>query len=246
MKKINKTEELGRLKAICAICFAVAYALCCFALSPLYFSLDANVDFAESVLPVIVQYVGVVAEIAAISVFYAIMIYGIYSFGYKASRGCIGIYAAAAFCKYSANVAMTWVRYSSIPSGWGWDVANVAFYTALEMVQVWIVLAIVRRCIERGEGEMLPFSRIYAKGNSLMNGALVCGVATVAVKVLGRLADDIFTMIAYGLPEQWITVVLMLLSYLSNLLLGAVCYVIVVFVIGRLHAKNSGAVATEQ
>ncbi|MBE6583420.1 MAG: hypothetical protein E7649_00370 [Ruminococcaceae bacterium] len=239
--KIDQNDKLLRKKlyVIISLCFAIAYALCCFVLSPLGLSLDANVVFAKTVLPAIVRYLGIGIELVSISVFYGVMIYGMYRFGPWKFRGCVGIFAVATVCKYLANTVMSWATYdAAIPRDWPWDLATVAFYTALEMLQLWIIIAIVRRKIEKSnDKDLLPFSKVYDKGNALMRCAKACGVVTVIAKLFGRIANDAWAMILSGPPQKVVTVISMLINYLSVAVLGVICYAVTVAVIGLVSEK---------
>ncbi len=239
--KENDKKVRKRLYAAAILSFAVLYSLCCFLLSPLYFGLDSNIAFSNTVLPVIVQYVGIAAELIAISVFYGIMIYGIYRFGHQGFRASIGIYAIATVGKYTANIVMTWMTYNrAIPRNWLSDIGNIVFYTALEMVQLIIIYAISRHIIANNRAEALPFGKLYDRGNPLMKSAFVCGVVTVAAKLLGKLADDALAIILSGLPKNPMTVVLMILSYLSVAVLGVICYFVTVSAVSRAYELADG------
>jgi hypothetical protein len=126
---------------------------------------------------------------------------------------------------------MTWVTYyAAIPSAWIWDVANVAFYTALELIQLLVVILAVKRICLRGVAD------------TAVKCAAACGTVAVAVKLIGRLTNDLWAIITTGLPKQTITVVLMILSYLSTLILGVICFAVTALVAmkiaSRLDANN--------
>ena len=236
MKNQTQNKDTSRLHVLCAWCFAALYGLYCFVLSPIYFSLNSNVMFYDTVLPVIVQYAGIAVELVAVSVLYGALIWKMLKMGNGGIRPFVSVFAVATALKYFANVVVTWITYGIIPRAWIWDVANVVFYTALEMIQLWIVIAVLRVLIGKEGSCDLPFSSLWDKGNKLMRGALACGIITVAVKAFGRFCDDMWAIITGGLPSRPITYLLMLLSYASTALLGVICYAVVLFVIGRIHS----------
>ncbi|MBQ4091448.1 MAG: hypothetical protein IJC64_03925 [Clostridia bacterium] len=239
MKRQTKNADVGRLCSLCVWCFAAMYSLQCFVLSPLYFSLYSNVELYDTVLPVIVQYAGIAVELIAISVLYGAMIYGVFKFGQNSVRSFIGVFAAATGLKYLANVIITWITYGIIPRTWIWDVANVVFYTALEMLQLWVVVTVIKAVMGREGSCELPFGSVWDKGNKLMRSAMACGIITVAFKVFGRLCDDAWAIITSGLPERPITYLLMLVSYVSTALLGVVCYGVAVAAMGWIHSHST-------
>ena len=229
MIKDQTNKPHGRLKTLVAVCFAVAYSLCCFVLSPLYFSVASDISYAYTVLPSVIQYSQVIVEILAISVFYGVIIHLAMSRRVARYGEWIAIYIIAAAAKYTANVAMTWITYyAAIPSTWIWDVANVIFYTGLELIQLAVVIWAVKRIIKKDASD------------TAVKCAVACGAVAVAVKIVGRLTNDVWTIIQTGLPKEPLTVVLMLLSYLSALLLGVVCFAVVLWVVHRLSSVSNG------
>jgi hypothetical protein len=209
---------------------------------PIYFSLDANVDFSGGVLPELVGYLGKALENMAVFVFYGVMIYGIYRFGYKAFRGVSWIFCIATVYKYTCNVIMSWVRYKVIPSTWGWDLFNVVYYTVFELIMLWIIVAIIKRIIARGAREdrsELCFSGVYDKTNYLMRSALVCGIVTAAVKIFGNLVNDIYYIAESGFSEYFSIIGGALLNYLSAAILGVICYAVSAFVVSHNCSKIS-------
>ncbi len=240
--KQNDKAERKRSYSIAGGCLALAYALCCFVISPMYFRVSSDISYAKTVTPALVQYFGIVTELAAISVFYGIMIYGIYRFGISNFRLGVVIFAMATAFKYGANVVVTWITYQgSIPTSWPWDLANILFYTALELIQLWIIIAISKRIISKSskadEGsDALP----SAKSDPIVKCALVCGIITVVAKFIGRFADDAWMIILSGLPKDPMTLVFMALSYASIVVMGVICYFITVATAGRMK-ERSGA-----
>lgn len=237
MKNQTQNKDANKLHLLCAGCFTVLYGLYCFVLSPIYFSLNSNVAFYDTVLPVIVQYAGIALELVAVSVLYGALIWEMFKMGKSDVRPFVSVFAVATALKYSSNVVVTWITYGIIPRTWIWDVANVVFYTALEMIQLWIVIAILKALMSKEGNCDLPFSSLWNRGNKLMKGALACGIITVAVKAFGRFCDDLWAIIISGLPNRPITYLLMLLSYASTILLGVICYAVVLFVIGRINFR---------
>ena len=238
MKENNNKMGARKLYGLAAACFAVAYSLYCFAILPLYFRLDSDVDFAGGFLSDAVGYIGVAVENLAIFAFYGFLICGIYRFGYYGFRGIVGVFAAASAYKYAANMLMSWVRGGALPTTWIWDVVNIAYYTALELLMLWIVIAIVRRLIARSREQTPVFEKLYDSSNPLMRSALVCSVVTVCVKAFGNLINDIIFIVEYGFMSYLGSIISVLLNLASVLLLGVVCYAVSLFVVTRNYAES--------
>lgn len=239
MKKVQNNKTQGRLYGLTALCFAIAYSVYCFGILPLYFSLDANVDFSRGVLPDLVGYLGVAVENVAIFVFYGVLIFGIYRFGYRMIAKSFLVFGVAAAYKYLANVIMSYVRYGAVPATWGWDAFNVVYNTALELLMLWIVTSIVRRIIARSRGQELDCSRLYDRSNFLMRSVLVCAIVTVGVKTFGNIVNDVILIVGYGFEVYFSMIGGVLLNYLSALILGALCYALTALVTVRLFLKDN-------
>ena len=237
MKKVQNNKTQGGLYGLTALCFAIAYSVYCFGILPLYFSLDANVDFSRGVLPDLVGYLGVAVENFAIFVFYGVLIYGIYRFGYRMIGGSFGVFAAASVYKYLVNVIMSWVREGAVPSTWGWDLINVVYYAAFEILMLWIVVAIVRRIIARSRGQEIDLSKLYDRSNCLMRSALACALVTLGVKLFGNVVNDVAFIVVYGFDDYFSMIGGVLLNYLSAAILGVICYAVSAFVTVQLFSK---------
>ncbi len=247
--KIKKKDRADRgLIKLVIISFAILYALCCFAIYPASVTIADDVAFEDTVVPELVEYLGSLTEIVAIAVAYAVIVYAIYS-GKKKNVNCtVLIFAISTLLKYLATMAMYWAIYGSIPLEWGWDLANAVYYTALELLQLLIVIGVAsnilnssKRARPLNNGAEYRIKGLYDRKNPLMRAALWCAVISAAAKILGILIDDVFTMIISGLPQNAETVPLMLLNYVSNVIFGAVCYFVMLIVLVKLAEKREHA-----
>ena len=215
-----------------ALCFAILYALYCFVISPLYIFLVNDIAFSEAVLPWIVELVGNVCELAAISVAYAVIAFCFYKFETIRSAPHILIFISATLLKYLTNTAVTWITYGCIPINWAWDIVDVMFYTVLELIPFVIVLIAVkgimnkhrRSVINSDDANDSTSRRIYDKRDPLLRSCMVCAIITFIVKVAGLLINDVWGILFYGFPEGFVNILLMLLSYAINAIFGVVCY----------------------
>ena len=243
--KLSQTDLSLRKRAllVSAVTFAVCYAIYCFAVMPLVQVLESNVAFENSVLPAILSYAGRVAELVAMSVSYAVILFCTHRFGAGNARGARLIFAVAAFTKYFLNLAVSWVLDGVIASGWIWDVINVFFFTALEVLLLVIIMAIGKRALRARKGdleEVYPFRGFFDRANCLMRGALGIALAVFVSKIAGQLINDLYYVLTAGLPKLASTWILMLATYLSYAIFGILCYATVLFVLMKLlnRAKN--------
>ena len=243
--QINENEKKlrSRLCIVAAVSFAVLYSLCSFVIEP-YFSATLNdIAYENSAIPDVLNYLGDILEMLALAVFYAVLSYGMYRLGNKNSRVMIAVYIAANLYKYTGNIIMTWVDGGSVPREWYIDVLNIVFYTAAEMISFAIMWFIIKRFTgayrERqavlskvGKSErVFPFVGVYNKKNCLMNSALWCSVAVFALKMFGKIINDIATI------EQIVDVPLMILAYCANIVFAVLCYFAMILTLITLDEK---------
>ena len=186
-------------------------------------------------------YICVAIELIAVFVCYSVAIYGISKFGKKGFRGLMLIFAAATLLKYCCKTAVNWSYEGAIPLLWYMDLIDAVYFTALEFVQFIIVWAVASRIVS-GRSENMPslrFEKLYDRENPLMRAALWSSIIVVAVRFLLAVIDDALTIVMYGLPERIETIILMVISYISTLIFGAICYLITVFTVSKLVEKDS-------
>ncbi len=226
----------------CVAVFAVAYSVNCFVIPSIIYELDSNVLYSDTPIPILLDYLNRSIELLAISFSYAVMLCLIFCSGVKAARPVLSVFTAAAVYKYLANTVMSWIDAGSIPSSFAWDIVNILFFATLEFLQILVIYYITKGIICRYTDMLAikkksgievecvyPFKRLYDKGNCLLHSALICAVTTFAVKLGGVLLSDIWSIIAYGFPNEAVTWLLMLVSYASMTLFGAVVYIAVYF-----------------
>jgi len=80
-----------------------------------------------------------------------------------------------------------------------------------------------------------PFKKIYSKENPCQACALRIGILLSAVRVLVRMIFDI----VYGAPKDFGEVLVMIVYYSSDILLGVIFYVFSMFVFHRLFRRFS-------
>lgn len=239
MKNTEKNSVLkGRLYLICALSFAALYILSSLVLEPIYVSVSSDVRSSD-ILCEILYYSCLVAERLAVYISYAALIFGAYKQGAKNCRGIVVIFVVAALVKYLAKTCVSWGYLGAVPSFWYLDLIDVIWFASIEIIELLIVRAIASRVVERKarQGGVARFERIYERENPLLSAAVVASVIVLLSDLLVAVLGDVTTMIIYGAPEQSLTVLLMLLTYLSSVITGALCYVAVAFALFALNSR---------
>ena len=253
----KKIDSSKRIAVWTTVAVFLAYAVCCFLLSPVLSILTEDVVFADTILPMLVDVVKDAIEIAAVSMCYAAIIFSVYCFGARSAFKIAIVFFIATFFKYTANITIGWMLGGGVSELWAWDIVNIVFYTLLESAQIVILFFISKGIIEayqkkaaaieinksilaeksNTEGNILPFKQIYDRNNCLMRSALICGIVTAVVKSIGMLLDDLWLIIAFGAPKELVTVLKMLLNYVSGIIPGALCYFVIWIAVSVFSAK---------
>ena len=143
--------------------FGVIYSLNCFVISPLITHLTADVVYADTAIPTLLGYLYEILELVAIAFSYSVLIMTLYRYGRKKCVGVFVLFTIATLYKYFANTLCTWLSDGGLPSLWGWDVVNVVFYTALELLQLFVIYLIVGRIITKFTDRRLAIERAIKK-----------------------------------------------------------------------------------
>lgn len=257
MKKADKAV-LKKWIRLSAIIFAVAYSLNCFVISKLTVIISNNVVFSDTVVPRLLEYFGEMVELGAISFCYAVLLLAIYKWETQGVRKVFLTFIVATFLKYFANVILGWVEEGSVPLLWLMDIVFVLIYTLLELVQFFIVYKLcskiiikfteernfLQRIADKGGSASVEvprhaylFDRVFDKKNCLFRSAYICAIVTLIAKLGGTVLSDIIIIIDGGMSEQLIAWALLLLTYVSKIIFGFICYLFVYYSMSLL-SKN--------
>ncbi len=227
---------------------AFLYCVYCFALVPLGNILANNIQYMDTVLPTVVEYIYDLVEIVAISLAYAVSIYSIYRYGV----GRIGIpaiiFSLVTLFKYVINVLMTWLDNGFEIKVWS-DIRSILVPMFFELLQYFVVILIAYRILsayldlvdkkrkaDRKLGNkpitdgIYPLRSFIDLGNPMIKGAFWAGVIVAATKVAQRIFYDILYTIMYGIP-QLSEIPGMIIYYSSDILCGVACYFAVIWLL---------------
>ena len=126
---------------------------------------------------------------------------------------------------------------------WYWDIIDALWWTALELVQLTIVRAFIKKALARTakkDGE-LKFTRLYDRENRLVRAAMSAAVTTTVIRLALRIFDDATAILMYGLPKSAATWLLMLISYIATLIVGILCYFAIVLALYLFASKYGDA-----
>ncbi len=247
----NELAVQRRVCCVMAIVLFVAYTLICAVVYPVSTLTSNDIMYSETVIPMLLEYAYTVVELFAISAAYGLLIFGVFAFSVKEFGWGVIIFIGATVYKYALNTFADWAVNGSVPAEWLWDVADLLYYSALEAVQLIIVLVVVghiaklRRNGKKGylslrDGEY-PFANVVYLKNPYLGAAFACAVTDRALRALVRLINDVYTVIVSGFPEKGTTWLIMGLTYVLEIAAGVLCYGVIVLILSRIlgeAAKN--------
>ena len=245
----NITAKKRLLRILIVSCITL-FSLYCFILAPLYTYLSSDVLFMDTIIPTLLDFVIGLVDILAYTVCFATVIYSIYLFSLKASKGFIITVAIAIFLKYTANFFMTLILDGAIEIN---DISSVFIYYVLDMIWLTVITLatnkILRGYYERrasvgkaaanlsiklgDEYEVFPFKKLIDKNNPLHRSALVMAILMGTVHMLTRIIYDLFI----GLPTSLADALWMVTYYLSDIVSAFIMYVIALFLFMKYNDK---------
>ncbi len=224
------------------------YCLYCFALVPLGNMYANDIQYMDTVLPTVIEYIYDLVEIVAIAIAYAVSIYSIYRYGV----GKIGIpamiFLLVTLSKYLINVFMTWLDNGFEIRIWS-DIRSILVPLFFELLQYFVVLLIAYKIlsvhlelvekkrkadkklgIKPSTDGIYPFKSFIDINNPMIKSAFWAGVIVAATKVAQRIFYDILYTIMYGVP-QLSEIPGMIIYYSSDILSGVACYFAVIWLL---------------
>ena len=240
----NEKQLRGRLFLVAIVAFAVLYSIYSLVILPIYIASLYNIAYEGTVTPDLLNYLAKTVEMVALAIFYGVVCYGMYRLGNLKMRSIAWVFVGGNLYKYTCNTLMTWKDGGSIPLEWGWDILNVIYYTAMEMITFALVWFLTKAIIERYREKCIvfekvgkkaervfPFSGIYKKGNCLMFSAFISSLLIFGLKFLSKVINDLLTV------KQLNDITLMIVAYALLLLFGIVCYFVMIFTMMTLDEK---------
>ena len=212
-------------------------------LSPIYTQICSDVVLMYTVLPIIVDYLIIVFDMIYVSLLFAIISCSAYAYLKEEERKYVGFLLAGAIIvlKHVLNLTV-----SSIIDSYIDVIFDIPLTLILIFIDVFTLLIVRAIAIKRSKrhlshakrmqkaakyldnviydenNEIYPFGSLLNIKNPIIFPIFVGVVITVSVLILQRLYAD-FVMI--GLPSSFFEVIEIIISYISDILLGIIGYV---------------------
>ena len=256
---VNDKKIRTKLYLILTVVGVVLYSIYCFAILPIYMDTgyDADIGLMNPVVPEILDFVGKTVEILAISVFCAILVYGIYLFGVKSFRGGFFIFSGLCAYKCVSNVAADWISSKYVPSDFWVDLILAIINAVVELLP--FAAAFLAICLtykkykasakdtdSDWENKLKTFKQLFDLSDFLVVSTFYCSLIVLITKLLGRVINDVVNIVATGLPTEPKTYFMMLANYSLSILFAVFCYFVMLLVISFLGDKFKAADSKEK
>ena len=246
---INLKKTRNKLYIFLAAVGVLLYSIYCFAILPWYMNVGVNADIGlvQPVIPELIDFLGKIVEILAISIFCAVVVYGIYSFGIKNFLGGYLIFGGLCTYKYIANVAADWISSKYIPSDFWLDVIMALINAIIELVPFAVAFLIIRFIVKKRnvepqikvccEREDKSFLQLFDPKDFTVAATMVCAATVLVTKLGGKIVNDVLLIIAAGLPADPKTYLYMLVNYSLSIIFAVFCYFVMLLAISFLDDR---------
>ncbi len=240
-----------------ALLFTVGGALLIsFGLSLLYNLTNSNIVYFVTVIPDIINVWIDLSETAVFAVGFSLLFYAAFC-GKTFREACtvFAIFLGAALIRRLGDLCVALLLFGVLDTA---DIVNNAIFFILDALLGITALLIAKRRVTRIHREaaradsgsslfgdvlpdtpadiakLYPFKKIVGKENPLQFCSLIMGSVLSAEKILFRLLFDI----DYGMPESFGEVMIMVVFYASDILIGIIFYCISVLVYHQLFRQK--------
>lgn len=247
---INKKRTPKVLTITLLLCSFLPVIINIFALSPLLFSLENNVLYQGTAIPTTVRYVSYLLTVLSFTSVYATIIFSklLLSKGITATVSLL--YCALLVLKIPATLLISIPFTGPIILA---DVLMLLFYFLLDILQfvlIYIFISITTKSYIRSVAlltekskhskqisHILPISKPFDWYNPLLRTATYMAISVSAFRILERLISSIGIIP----PESFGEVMVIVIDYLSDIIFGAVAYIIAIFIFNLLYDKLTKA-----
>ncbi len=248
--KLRGKLELTLLLVSLAFCVIFSFVL-----SPLI--TYVNNDGTISYLPDILEAIQWLVNLLCFFICYSITDFAIYRFRVSRYWIFIFIFSVMTIVKYLLNVISAFFVFGRAPSDkeqLKQQIATVVIHALVELLQFALIAISSSAILSRfkklndiaeksankmgieydGRDKIFPFKKLVSRHNPLQYAALWSAIIVTLFMVANRLVYDI----AIGFPTDLIDGLWMLAAYLSDILFGALGYLIIIVVFNRCDTQD--------
>ncbi len=226
-----KKHYIGFMAAAIALLYTATVCL-----GIVYSSVSNNIVYMNSFLMYVIEIGLQILDIAIYSVAFSFFVYATHRYTLRGALPFFGIYVGLTALRRVASLLLELLLSGAIGAD---DVSSVIIYFLLDFLTCGIVVAIAAyefkkfgryltewKRIQRDLGNdptppaLCPFEKVFSKKNPLQVCALKVGVLLSAVKIISRIIFDLYI----GAPTGISDLLIMIIYYLSDILIGVIVY----------------------
>lgn len=236
MEKKQISRKLFWLLCILSFGLSTAFVI----LAKCYTLAWSDVTTADTVLPILLDYLSKIAEWCLYITAYAIIFYELYTEGVAPARKFIFVYAGSVFFKYLLNYLVTWITDAGMSSEYLADnLTYIGIYIGIEWLQLLFIMLMAVSSAKAyhkflaGQRKLaatlpnytleernytFPFKKLFSTENVLQKNALWAGFVLTVFRVVSRMIYDI----TYGAPSDAADLMWMIFYYTVDIVVGMV------------------------
>lgn len=216
-----------------------------------YATVSNNIVYMNSFWMYVLEIGLQILDIAVYSIAFSFFVYATYRYTLRGALPFFGIYVGLTALRRVASLLVEILFSGAIGAD---DIFSTVIYFGLDLITCLIVIWItfyecnkyvsylkVWKKVQRDLGKdttppaLWPFEKVFSKKNPLQVCALKVGILLSAVKIISRIIFDFYI----GAPTGISDLLIMIIYYLSDILIGVVMYAAMLGIFGWLTPKQS-------
>ena len=252
----HAAEAVKKMQKWVLLVSVIGFGLYALVLAPIYTQLSSNIAYQEAFVTYLVYYLLSASEIAVFLVVFPATVFALWRGGLLGSRGVWITFSAATLGKYLLNFLMDCIADGNVPS-WSYFVdrdlpiilpnflMELGQYVMIVLVSAWIIKAKKRKwqvdvlLDEKTAGNerslAFPITRILSFKNPVEASSFFTGALLFVARLFSHLMYQLTQLVYTGEWEGW---AVLSLDFVSDLLLGVITYLVMVFLLSSFDRKE--------
>lgn len=232
--------------------YILTVILVSFVLGPIFSKLDSNTLTQGSIWTTLIYYVIKIINFMIYPIVISLTIYSVYKFTLGGNKAVLAISLACTLVRYSVDIFINLFS-ESVTSV---SLLSTIIYTLIDFVIIFVTAMFAENLITpRIEADKiqakaskvlnasyeqktyLPFPSLFDMKNPVLLSALIGSISFTVLQIISRIRYDIM----FGAPQSITDGLGMVLAYLGDIVLGAVTFLIIVFLLLSYLPKDENS-----
>jgi hypothetical protein len=190
-------------------------------------------------------------DLALYAVAFSFFVWAIHQYGFRTSFPFFISYAVLTAARRILALLLELIFAGAVGAD---DFVSIGIYFVFDLLTVAVVLTVIAyefqkynsyliewKKVQRDLGNhqdapiLCPFEKLFSRANPLQVCALKVSILLSAVKIVSRIIFDVF----YGAPTSISDLLIMIIYYLSDILIGVLVYAAMLWIFGLLYKETS-------